>query len=168
MNDFTSFLREIFSAWRNPTDYGQKALKDLREESAKHLASLREKYGPLDIRPKEAARIARFETLEQAVDFIASCLEENAIEELAADILSSRERIQHDSSYPYYFAEGIFMQLQRIHQERNLRDLYADRRFPQDQNTYTLGGHASELECIHIDFAKRGNFWIISDMWLCR
>lgn len=50
----------------------------------------------------------------------------------------------------------------------SLAKLYADRRFPSEIDAYKLGGHASELGHIHIDFVRHGNEWKLKDIWNCR
>ena len=46
--------------------------------------------------------------------------------------------------------------------------LYANRQFPEAATTFKLGGHASELGHIHIDFIREGAAWKLKDVWNCR
>ena len=46
--------------------------------------------------------------------------------------------------------------------------LYADRHFPSTASTFKLGGHASELGHIHIDFVRDAEGWRLKDIWNCR
>lgn len=49
-----------------------------------------------------------------------------------------------------------------------LGKLYADRKFPTDSDTFKLGGHASELGHVHIDFIREKSGWRLKDIWNCR
>lgn len=46
--------------------------------------------------------------------------------------------------------------------------LYADRQFPETATTYKLGGHASELGHVHIDFIREEEVWRLKRIWNCR
>lgn len=49
-----------------------------------------------------------------------------------------------------------------------LEKLYDGRAFPTDADTFKLGGHASELGHVHIDFVRDGANWKLKDIWNCR
>jgi hypothetical protein len=109
-----------------------------------------------------------FQTLEAAVDFISGTLEAGTYDALLNQIEQSERQIARDSSYPDYFQKFVFSQLQNRHRKLDLRRLYSERSFPKEQQTYKLGGHMQELGCIHIDFLKVEQGWVISDIWICR
>jgi hypothetical protein len=109
-----------------------------------------------------------FQTLEAAVDYISGTLDSGNYEALLNQIEQSERHIARDPSYPDYFQKFVFSQLQDRHRKLDLRRLYSEQSFPKEQQTYKLGGHMQELGCIHIDFLKVEQGWIISDIWICR
>ncbi|MBC8331063.1 MAG: hypothetical protein H8E28_03695 [Anaerolineae bacterium] len=114
-----------------------------------------------------------FKTLSQAVDFIASCLDQNQILRLTGQIQhfeQDRQRTQKlgPDYHANYFATHIFTQLQQIHTRSNLREIYAEQNFPNNETFHKLGGHMAELGCIHIDFQQQANGWVIQNIWMCR
>ena len=109
-----------------------------------------------------------FQTLEAVVDFICSSLDTDTCGTLLNQIEQSERHTARDSSYPDYFQKFVFSQLQDLHRKLDLRRLYRGRTFPKEQRTYKLGGHMQELGCIHIDFLKAEQGWVISDIWICR
>ena len=46
--------------------------------------------------------------------------------------------------------------------------LYAGWEFPPAAREFKLGGHASELGHIHIDFVRSDAGWQIQRIWMCR
>jgi len=50
----------------------------------------------------------------------------------------------------------------------DLRERYAGRDFPKDQNRFKLGGHMAELGCVHIDFVNWDGGWRLWNISVCR
>ena len=112
--------------------------------------------------------VKRFRQLSDAVGFVAQCLQSDDPEKLMSQLWRAERLLKPDSWHGDHFREFVFGQLKKIHEETDLQALYQDRIFPEDDTRLKLGGHMSELGCIHIDFAKRDEGWVIHDIWLCR
>ena len=106
----------------------------------------------------ETPRKPAFVSLREAVTFISSCLERADRATLARACLDDGGSL----------ASAVFTQLQQAHKEVPFGTRYEKREFPADAETFTLGGHGSELGHIHIDFVKRSGKWRISRIWMCR
>jgi hypothetical protein len=115
-----------------------------------------------------SASTRHFETLPQALHFIADLIEKEAPAEMEGQFA----HIQHPANPKYhdpgYFARRVFPQLQKHQQEIDFRRRYEDRQFPADHETFKLGGHFRELGCIHMDFTRTEQGWVIDDIWECR
>jgi hypothetical protein len=74
-----------------------------------------------------------------------------------ADMTSSSDAMQR-----------IFSQLQGYQREMDFWLRYQGKRFPVDDQRFTLGGHMAELGCIHIDFQKVDGGWVLDNIWICR
>ncbi len=64
--------------------------------------------------------------------------------------------------------EVVKMLLREHKRTEAFTKLYKDRHFPSSGDTFKLGGHASELGHIHIDFDREGESWRLKDIWNCR
>jgi hypothetical protein len=149
-----------FKALRNPQDELVDVAIELEAEGEEWRAP-----GIVAKRPED---IIAFQSLSEAIDFIAECLETDAVVSLATEIESLETRLNTTPYGPTGFLEGIFMPLQEIHAEKDLRRLYRGREFSDDDPGLALGGHLSELGSIHIFFVKRDRGWVIRDIWLTR
>jgi hypothetical protein len=109
-----------------------------------------------------------FQTLSQAVDFIATQVEHEAIQGLTRHFAHIRRANFQEPAYSEHFSKRVFPELKRVHQEKDLRALYRGRRFPENVQRYTLGGHMAELGCLHIDFERVQDGWILDEIWECR
>jgi hypothetical protein len=49
-----------------------------------------------------------------------------------------------------------------------LRERYGHLEFPARGDTFKLGGHASELGHLHVDFVRVEGGWRLRDIWNCR
>ncbi|MBI5725133.1 MAG: hypothetical protein HZA50_14330 [Planctomycetes bacterium] len=99
-----------------------------------------------------------FSSLKEAVAFIAACLDKEDYDKLA-DACSGKR------SHPEKYLLEI---LKKMHQDTPLAKLYAEKEFPKDKTAFKLGGHMSELKCIHIDFAKKDDKWMLDSIWMCK
>ena len=110
-----------------------------------------------------------FQHLSEAVDWISTCLETGAAQEMAAHLAYvRRSRIKNFRPDRERFIQWEFPNLQKRHQEIDLRRYYQGREFPEQESTFTLGGHFAELGCIHIDFARTAQGWVLDEIWTCR
>lgn len=95
-----------------------------------------------------------FDSLRQAVAFIAECLE-------------TKDRGRLEAATLMYQVSDLEY-VSRLNARYPLLKLYAGREFPQGGKTFVLGGHRSELGHTHIDFKKRDGRWYIHSITMCR
>ena len=114
------------------------------------------------------SNVKSFQRLSVAVTFITECLETDAYTELFSELEQAQEHVARRSDYLDYFTKFIFSPLREIHKQMNLQELYRGREFPKSDTYFKLGGHMQELGCIHIDFEKREQSWVLRDIWMCR
>jgi len=123
-----------------------------------HLGRLAVALVLLPLGTSSAAPAARshpaFATLSQATAFLDSCLEAKDAKRLEDATL------QHQST--------SFEALAKIHARIPLAKLYVGKEFPADRDRFKLGGHASELGHVHVDFLKRDGNWFLESIWMCR
>ncbi|HNX93905.1 MAG TPA: hypothetical protein PKL14_01995 [Holophaga sp.] len=104
--------------------------------------------------PKDAVNAhPAFKTLPEAVAFISGCLDANDPKKLG---LAAIHKVT------------AFDSLQQAHRQVPLTQRYAGCQFPANANQFKLGGHASELGHVHIDFIKQKDAWYLDSIWLCR
>ncbi len=104
-----------------------------------------------------------FEKLEEAVEFLVACLQDDRFKDLAGACIGRR------GGRPLFpRTQTVFGVLKRRHEKTPLAQLYAETEFPEEGMTFKLGGHFSELGHIHIDFEKQHRRWYIADIWMCR
>jgi hypothetical protein len=102
-----------------------------------------------------------FQDLPEAVAFLATRLDIGQLDEIA-------------DACPEYGDETRSYRLAAIrvlgerHREADLRSLYRDRKFPESDAKFKLGGHAAELGHVHIDFARSAGGWQIANIFICR
>ena len=103
-------------------------------------------------------------SLDKALSFIEKCLDDNNLNGLFD---ACREDRESD-----YMRPVVLEHLQQIQADVGLRSLYLDCSppvaFPQDAETFKLGGHNMELGHIHIDFCKVRSRWQLEAIWMCR
>jgi hypothetical protein len=99
-----------------------------------------------------------FSSLKEAVSFISYCLDKDDYASLAKACTNERKITK----------EFVLRSLKAKHQEKPLPERYNKVEFPKESNAFKLGGHASELGHIHIDFVKRKNKWFLDYIWVCR
>ncbi|MBN2147637.1 MAG: hypothetical protein JW726_09625 [Anaerolineales bacterium] len=109
-----------------------------------------------------------FQSLAQAVGFIAERLECDAPEELLATFANTRRARPYKPFEIECFTGYAFPALQKCHQEMDLRVRYTGQDFDPALREHQLGGHMQELGCIHIDFVKTASGWVLEEIWLCR
>lgn len=101
-----------------------------------------------------------FKTLISALHFIEKCLANDKQVELFKACLTSRASD--------FMRPRICDQLAKTNSIHGLRKLYLNREFPTDDGRFKLGGHASELGHIHIDFVRKETGWQLDAIWMCR
>lgn len=156
--------QRLRDAWERGRDEERVALVKLKEALLAHQESLlQESEVEMEKQPLTETQAGKkcFQTLPQAVGFIAELIERNSASELMAQF--TRKPDHSDS-----FTEGIFPQLQSLHQAIDLRARYKGKHFPTNETRFELGGHLKELGCIHIDFQKTERGWVLDEIWQCR
>ena len=156
--------RRLRDAWEHGRDAERLALVKLKEALLAHQESLlQQSERELEKQPltETDAGIKCFQTLSQAVGFIAEVIERKSASELMA-------QFAHEPHYSDSFTDGIFPQLQSLHQAIDLRARYKGKHFPTNETRFTLGGHLKELGCVHIDFEKTERGWVLDEIWQCR
>jgi hypothetical protein len=108
-----------------------------------------------------------FTKLSDAVDFIAHALDVGEHGALA-DACGTREQDAPDLPTRRESRLRAIELLAGVHREKPLRSLYAGRAFPARESRLKLGGHARELEHLHVDFVRVGPDWQLENIWLCR
>lgn len=95
-----------------------------------------------------------FANLSEAVAFLDSCFATGDSKLLDGNLLGSRT--------------VTFDRLEALYRVKPMSARYADREFPTERARFKLGGHASELGHVHIDFSRRDQTWFLDGIWLCR
>lgn len=109
-----------------------------------------------------------FQSLSQAIAFIAELIERNAASELMAQFAHIQRPPPTQPDDCDFFTNSIFPQLRKYHQETDFRARYKGMHFPSNETRFTLGGHMKELGCIHIDFARQEQGWVLESVWECK
>jgi hypothetical protein len=123
-----------------------------------------------------------FETLAEAIDFIAECVESGSALTLFHETLASQVPVRKlvlktaagrivvpvQPEAAEHFADWVFPRLCQQQERMDLRARYSDRDFPPDAERLKLGGHDSELGHVHIDFIRRDEGWCLEQIWECR
>ncbi len=117
---------------------------------------------------KTTSNVKQFHTLADAIAFISECVESDSALALFNQTLSAESQEESFSKGPDYFLKSTFPALQRQFQVMDFRIRYEGHSFPENVETFKLGGHDKELGHIHIDFLKRGENWVIEKIWQCR
>jgi hypothetical protein len=110
-----------------------------------------------------------FATLPAALEFLARALEAGDLTGLAAaceplppgNAGPALDRVRDQSR------RWALERLAELHRDVDLRIRYAGRAFPE-ATEFKLGGHASELGHLHIDFERYEVGWRLKDIWICR
>ena len=104
-----------------------------------------------------------YTSLSVAIQFIAECLDQDAYVKLSGACIGGRKP-------KVYLAQHRkpFDMLKEAHRKQSLQDRYPKRQFPKAESLFTLGGHMSQLGCLHVDFVKKDGNWFLGDIWDCK
>lgn len=102
-----------------------------------------------------------FAKLADALAFLQTALEKDDYAGLVAACAAGEKSTLAQHRAP-------FDQLKTAHQAKALRERYAKLEFPAQADTFKLGGHASELGHLHVDFVRVDGGWRLKDIWNCR
>jgi hypothetical protein len=109
-----------------------------------------------------------FASLGDAVDHVAALLDSRSFDVLAESVGAVDTPVAPGLPTDRDYCLRAISLLAMTHEKTDLRDLYRGREFPQDVDKFKLGGHASELGHIHIDFVRQEDGWRINRIWQCR
>ena len=160
---FGMVFREFFRAMRDPQAHSERAQAEAQAYHNHRLQVSQE----LGITPRPSLEIRRFQTLAEALDFVATCLETDAVAGLAEEMDALGGLLEMDPSWPYYFRQ-YFSALKEIHLTKDLRQLYAGESFPDDAEWLELGGTFGDLEHKAIRFAKKDRGWVLDSILMYR
>ena len=104
-----------------------------------------------------------FSNLQEAVTFIAACLDRDDFKKLSSACVGGRKPAVYLAQH-----RSVFDNLKTTHKKTPLQKLYTKRAFPKDADKLKLGGHAAELGHTHIDFVNKDGHWSLADIWECR
>jgi hypothetical protein len=116
----------------------------------------------------ESSHIRQFQSLAEAVNFIAECTASSSTIELFNQTVEAEKQVEQYVERHEHFARWTFPPLRRQYEIMDFRIRYKDWAFPADAEKFKLGGHDKELGHMHIDFIKRDKGWVIEDIWQCR
>ena len=161
----------LTDAWEHNRQAEQQALLQLKQVLfACQESLLQEQDLQLSRQPvtKTEAGILCFQTLSQAVECITEMIERDAAAELLAQCAQAHDPYPTRLVYPDTFTNRLFPQLRAFHLAIDFRTRYMHKRFPSKDTHFKLGGHMQELGCIHIDFTKIEQGWVLDSIWECR
>jgi hypothetical protein len=104
-----------------------------------------------------------FTNLGVAIQFIIECLDQDAYAKLSGACVGGRKPTVYLAQH-----RRPFDMLKTAHKKQSLLDRYAKRDFPKSGDKFTLGGHRSEIGCLHVDFVKKDGNWFLGDIWDCK
>jgi hypothetical protein len=159
-----SSLAAFFKLITDPKGVQAEIKQQIKEMQDLERETLKKRYGSLDMNPKPPDQIRRFLTLEEGIDFLAGCLERDAPLELAAEMESLQDHLAYDPDYALYFTQRIFLPLQEIHEEYDMRSAVA----AEDQARALLYHPDFWLRGLNIEFHKRPQGWVIRDAFITR
>jgi hypothetical protein len=123
------------------------------------------------LRRRRRLNSRRFETLEDAINFLVTNLDADDFETIAdecRDAAMDTQRTSAGFDSPRLYRLRAIQELGRRQAIRSLLSIYTDRQFPPDTDAFTLGGHDKELGHIHIDFVRDETSWQLKEIWICR
>jgi hypothetical protein len=106
-------------------------------------------------------RIVRtFATVQEAVDFLATCLETGTAIQLLAEIYGVSQQVGRSKALVDRFKE-VFDQMQILHQTQDLRQRYRSAAFPKDDDHYPLDGDLSQEADLDVRFVRLDRGWVL-------
>jgi hypothetical protein len=117
-----------------------------------------------------------FTNLMQALDFLAThldgqrydvildaCLEGESTQDSES---SEDEPSEDESSLGRDYQLDVIKVLGVRHQQRDLRERYQGKAFPDDADAFTIGSHNDGH--VHVEFVRVERGWRLREIWLCR
>lgn len=111
--------------------------------------------------PPRAVRT--FTSHQEAVAFIAGCLESGAVIQLLAEIHGVSQQVGRSRVLVDRF-KSVFAQLQALHAQRDLRRVYADAEFPTGAEHHELDGYLAQQGDLSIQFVRLARGWALESI----
>jgi hypothetical protein len=163
--------RRLVDAWEHHREEERQALLNLRQALLDAQEAERQRLETLvseEPSSKNVAGYPHFQNSSQAIQYLVERLETNSSSALYDSLAHLGTRHHREPFYLDFFHSRLFPMLQEYHQRTHFQTMYQHHHFPEDQKCFTLGGHMQELGCIHIEFIKTEEGWVLDDIWMCR
>jgi hypothetical protein len=104
--------------------------------------------------------VRTFATVQEAVAFLADCLESGAVIHLLAEIHGVSQRVGRNKAVVDRF-KTVFRQMQAMHEAQDLRLRYQDAAFPASGDHYQLSGDLAQQDDLDIQFVRLARGWVL-------
>jgi hypothetical protein len=104
--------------------------------------------------------VRTFATVQEAVDFLATCLETGTAIQLLAEIHGVSQRVGRTKVLVDRFKE-VFNQMRILHNAQDLRQRYRAAAFPKDDDHYPLDGDLSQEADLDVQFVRLDRGWVL-------
>ncbi len=104
--------------------------------------------------------VRTFATLQDAIDFLATCLESGTVIQLLAEIYAVSQQVGRSRAVVDRF-KAVFQQMQALHRQENLRDHYRSAHFPLKADTYELAGILAGQCDLSVQFLRLDRGWVL-------
>jgi hypothetical protein len=112
---------------------------------------------PTDMAPRT---VRTFVTCQEAIDFIAHCLESNAPIKLLAEIRGVSEQVGRTRALVDRY-KSAFEQMRTLHAAQDLRQAYADDAFLADGDHCQLSGYLTQQADLDLFFVRLDEGWAL-------
>jgi hypothetical protein len=104
--------------------------------------------------------VRTFATVQEAVDFLVTCLETETVIQLLAEIYGVSQQVGRTKVLVDRFKE-VFDQMRALHQAQDLRQRYRSAGFPKDDDHYPLDGDLSQEADLDVQFVRLERGWVL-------
>jgi hypothetical protein len=108
--------------------------------------------------PPRAVRT--FASPQEAVDFLATCLEDGTLIQLLAEIHAVSRQVGRSKAVVDRFKD-VFAQMQATHRREDLRVQYSSAQFPRNEKHYALGGVLTRQCDVLVQFTRLDRGWVL-------
>ncbi|MBI1298596.1 hypothetical protein GC175_26985 [bacterium] len=109
---------------------------------------------------KQPRSVRAFASPQEAVDFLATCLEEETLIQLLAEIHAVSQQVGRSKAVIDRFKD-VFAQMQATHRNEDLRTHYSSAQFPRSEEHYALGGVLARQCDVLVQFAHLDQGWVL-------
>jgi hypothetical protein len=104
--------------------------------------------------------VRTFATVQEAVDFLATCLETGTAIQLLAEIHGVSQQVGRTKVLVDRFKD-VFNQMRILHQAQDLRHRYRSAAFPKADDHYPLDGDLSQEADLDVQFVRLERGWVL-------